>query len=332
MKRSGFVAVVMVTLVLAALVTAAPAWAADAGTRDKELVVDVSKLTEAVEKATAPIYQRTQSTRLKEKFTAVNDILAQKDVDKQKLVGSLKELQQELDAFTKDWDEITAPLWQGQDTIAETADKVRNMMARGRGGKPSSELKPIMDNYERRLTSIAKAIQDEKDPERAARLRTAFQNVLSLQKLVSASATLNLTPASQAVYAQTVKALTGLEAQLTNAAFEVEKARVVLVSQSSFIREYVGVMEGLIAAEDLSKELARMRDAGKGIGALAYSVRDLTQETQKFAQMMDGFAGKLAANIETETAKMAADNAATLGEDVDVDAEIQKYAARAANK
>jgi len=327
MKRTAFAAICVAALLMAS----GPVWAADKGTRDRELVVDVSKLTEAVHKATEPMYQRTQSTRLKEKFAAVNDVLAQKEVDKTRLIQALKELQHELVDFTRDWDEITAPLWEGQDTIAKTIKKVRDLMARGRGSTLSAELKPILDNYERRLGSIAKAIQEEKDPERAARLRAAFQHVLSLKKLVEASSTLNLTPASQAVYAQTVKALTGLEAQLTNAAFEVEKARVVLVSQSTFIKEYIDIMEGLVAAENLSKGLARMREAGEGIVVLGVVMKDLTKKTQKFAVRMDGFVGKLAANIETGTAKMAADNAAALPENVDIEAEIQKYAAGAAN-
>ena len=303
-------------------------WAAGAA-RDKELVVDVSKLTEAVQKATEPLYQRTQSTRLKERFATVNQVLEKEKVDKARLVESLKDLQKELDDFTRNWNEVTDPLWEQQEVIAGTADKVRALMAKGSGGAPSSELKPILDNYERRLQAMAKAIQEEKDPERAARLRSAFGNVLSLRKLVEQSSNLNLTPASQAVYAQTVKALSGLEGQLTTAAFEVEKARIVLVSQSGFIRDYIGIMEGLISAEQLSKELARMKDAGKGIGALAFSVRDLTEETRKFAEMMSGFSGKLAANIEADTAKMAADSAASLPPDVDVDAEILKYAGKA---
>lgn len=296
-----------------------------ARTADQEKIIDVGKLTEAMEKATAPIGQRMQKTDLTARFEAVNRLLEEDGADKKQLVQALKDLQTEIDSFTDDWDSVVSPLWEGQEAISDTVSRVRGLLARGRGAQPSSKTKAVLDNYDRRLSSLATAIKEEQDPTRQQRLKTVFANVLALRKLVEHGSSINLGPASEAVYAKMIRALTGLEAQLTQATFQVEKARVVLVCQSEFIQEYVAIMEGLIEAEELATMLSDMQGAGTGVGGLAMDVSDLTKQVEQFSAMMDGFADKLAESIEASTDKMA-EEMDTFDPGVDVDEEIEKYA------
>ncbi|NOX55367.1 MAG: hypothetical protein GXP27_13205 [Planctomycetes bacterium] len=125
-----------------------------------------------------------------------------------------------------------------------------------------------------------------------------------------------------------VQALSGLQDQLTMATFEVEKVRVVLVSEAEFVGNYVDILDGMVSAEQLAKTLGDMKTAGKGVGALALDVGDLKTQAEDFAGMMNDFAGKLAESIETETAKIAerVEESPEM-KNVDIDAEIRKYAA-----
>jgi len=302
--------------------------AADEGTRDREKIIDVASLTKAMERATTPVAERMKTSQLKERFAEVKQILQADQVDKDKLLTALKALKSEMSSFTDEWESVVKPLWDGQEAIAATIDKVRAVMARGEGGGRSARTKALLTNYDARLQSLAQAIQAEKDPKRKERLRGVFANILSLRKLVESVGRVNLGPATEALQLKIVRALSSLQDQLTMATFEVEKVRVILVSEAEFVANYVDILEGMISAEDLAKTLGEMKTAGKGVGALALDVGQLKSQAEDFAGMMNGFAGKLAESIEAETAKIAerVEDSPEL-EGVDIDAEIRRYAA-----
>lgn len=324
MKSSRFI----LTLLAAAIcLPAVDALADGEGTRDREKIIDVQSLTEAMQKATEPVAHRMKTSKLKERFAEVKTLLEAKEVDKEKLLESLKALKAEMDSFTDDWETVVKPLWDGQEALAKTIDKVRAVMASGEGGAQSAKTKALLENYDTRLQSLARAIQTETDPKRKERLRTIFANVLSLRKLVESVGRVNLGPATEALQIKIVQALSGLQDQLTMATFEVEKVRVILVSESEFVGNYVDILDGMVSAEKLAKALGDMKTAGTGVGALTLDVGELKTQAEDFASMMNGFASKLADSIETETAKVAerVEDSPEL-KNVDIDAEIRRYA------
>jgi len=317
---------VITSAVLLALLATGGMVAAAEQTADREKIIDVDRLREALDGATEPISKRMQSTTIEEKFDRVNALLEQENTDKRELLQALEELKAEIDQFTGDWQEVMRPLWDGQDAIAETADRVRLLLARGGSGRPTEEVKAIMDGYDQRLTSLAKAIKAEQDQKRRAWLKRVFANVLSLRKLMERGLGPDLTPARKALYVKTIKAMANLEAALTQATFEVEKARVVLVTQSDFIGQYIDVMSGLIEAEDLAKMLGELEETGQGVTGLSLDVQGLVRKSQEFAERMDGFAGKLVESIESETAKVTDQMETPELQGVDLEDEIERYA------
>jgi len=317
----------IVTLLALVLCLPAMPCLADDGTRDREKIIDVKSLTEAMAKATEPVAQRMKTSQLKERFAEVKTILNAKDVDKEKLVAALKALRTEMKSFTDDWETVVKPLWDGQEALAKTINKVRAVMAQGDGGGNSAKTKALIENYDKRLRTLAQAVQAETDPQRKKRLRAVFANILSLRKLLGSVGRVNLGPATEALQVRIVQALSRLQDQLTMATFEVEKVRVILVGESEFVGNYVDILEGMVSAEKLAKTLGGMKTAGKGIGAMALDVGDLKTQAEGFAGMMNNFAGKLAKSIETETAKIAdrVEDSPEL-KNVDIDTEIRKYA------
>ena len=296
-------------------------------TADRERIIDVSQLTEAMQRATEPIGQRLRTSKLKEQFEAVNELLKQPEIDKRELINALNGLQGEISAFTDDWDQVAAPLWEGQKAIGKTIDRVRSLLARGEIGQPSEKTEALLQNYDKRLRSLAKAIEKESDEVRRERLKIVFANVLGLRDLTEKAGSVNLGPAREAVYAKIVRALQGVETQLTSTAFALEKARIVLVSQGEFVDAYTDIMTGLVDAEDLVAMLNDMKDAKSDFAPLVQNLGDLAKQGDQFAMLMDDFAGRLAETIEGETAKLAENlEADTLSIGLDVDEAIKQYA------
>ena len=320
--------IILTLLAVAICLPAVASQVGTEGTRDREKIIDVRSLTEAMQKATDPVAQRMKTSKLKNHFAEVRSILGAKEVDKEKLIAALKALQGEMEGFTDDWETVVKPLWDGQDALSKTIDKVRGMMAQGGSGEQSAKTKALAKSYDARLRTLAKAIQTETDTRRKERLRSVFANVLSLRKLIENVGRVNLGPATEALQIKIVQALSGLQDQLTMATFEIEKVRVLLISEAEFVGNYVGILEGMVAADDLAKSLGDTRTAGKGVGALALGVGELKTQAEGFATMMNAFAGKLAESIENETAKVAGriEDSPEL-KNVDIDAEIRRYAA-----
>ena len=297
-----------------------------AAIKDKEQVIDVAGLSRVMEKASAEFVKKMRQSQLRERFRDVNELLEQENVDKSRLIRALQALQSEMFKFTSNWNEATEPLWEAQERIGQTVDRVRMLLARGRGGQLSEKTTAMLANYDARLTNLAKAIKAEQDEKRKAQLKIVFANVIALRKLVSQTGTIDLNPARQAVYAKIVRALTSLEAALTVSSFQLERARILLASEAEFVATYSEILQGVVDAEDLARELARLRSEGKSIGALASGIGDMSKEIAGFTQGVDGLFGKLTANIEMETAKIGDQiEASDLG-DIDVDDEIAKYA------
>ena len=103
-------------------------------TKDREQIIDVAALTEAMQQATEPVTQRMRTSRRKQRFAHVKEVLDQKQVDKEQLLTALYDLADEMNTFMADWAQVTSPLWEAQDTIGKTIDKVRSMMAGSDGG------------------------------------------------------------------------------------------------------------------------------------------------------------------------------------------------------
>lgn len=309
------------------LLLAGTAWADDVP--DVERIIDVERLRQSIEEATRPIGERLTQTRLTERFERVNELLEEEEVDKSRLMDALRELQQEMDAFTANWESgVAEPLWDGQSAVAETADRVRLLLARGQAAEPREQTAELLDNYDLRLESLANAIKAERDELRRQRLKSMFENVLALRRLVEQSDRIDLEPATEQVHARIVHALASLENQLTATVFQMERVRIILASQSEFVGQYTEILAGLIEAEGVARMLAEMGNAGTGVGALALDVDQLTAQIEQFSSMADGLAGKLAESIEVETERIADRLALYREEPIDIWEEIERYATR----
>lgn len=274
-------------------------------TLDKEKIIDVEKLKTTLNEATMPISSRLKKSKLLEQFKKVNGLLGEKEIKKELLLEELQHLKDEMNSFTRDFGEITDPLWKAEEKIGETVNKVRLMLARGKSGKPTKKVQSMLKNYDRRLSSLAKAIEKEKDESRRKRLRIIFANVLSLKELMQKSGSIDLSPASEAVNVKIIRSLTELETALTNAIFSVERTRVVLKSQSEWISTYCEILRGLIESENLANMLGQMSNSGQDLSVLNGKMGELNGLCSKFNRMMNNFASNLADNISTQTSRIA---------------------------
>jgi len=319
LKRSMLIVIFVVGIL------ASGAWAASKRTTDSEKIIDVAKLKAALNEATMPISGRLKDSKLLDQFKKVNSLLEEDEVPKELLLKELKGLKQEMDGFTADFQSCVDPLWEAEESIGETVNRVRTMLAQGKSGEPTKRAKALLKNYDQRLENLAKTIEGEKNEERKKRLRIVFANVLSLRDLVEKSGSINLGPASEAVYIKILTSLTNLELALTNATFSIERTKVVLEGQSEWVGNYCQILEGLIEAENLSNVLAQMNDAGEGIASLNSEVGELSGLSKKFTNMMDKFASKIADHINSQTSDMT--HVVNI-ENVDIDKKIQEYASR----
>jgi hypothetical protein len=317
-KRATIAAVLSASL-------AAPVFAQQA--TDREKIVDVAGLRAAMDHATSGIRSQLEQSTLPQKFETVSRLLRQPDVDKSELVAALQSLQGEMDAFTVDWEtDVAGPLWDGQETLAGTIDRVRMILAKTAKGKPSTKVEQRLAYFDKRLESLAKAIKSESDETRRLRLKTVFSNVLALRKLV-AGYPKDVGTASDTVHLKLLQALTTLESQLLGATFQIERARVVLEQESEIVGLYVGVLDGVLEAEALLAMMSDMQSGGVGLGEMVVDLDGLEGQIRTFASATDGFLGGMADTLQQKTEEIAVDMPrATVGADVEQASE--QYASR----
>jgi hypothetical protein len=294
----------IVICLLLVLLASSQCLLAASGTTDREQIINVEKLKASLDEATTPISERINRSQLMQKFESVNNLLEQKEVDKEKLVQALEELRNEMDGFTDNWSEITDPLWKGQEAIGQTIEKVRIMLARTNTGEPSEKVRKSLENYDKRLSNLAKTIKNEKNEERSKRMKMIFANVLALRQLTERAGMIDLGPAQQAVYVKIIEALSNLEVALTNSTFQIEKTRIILEGQAEFVGNYVDILKGLIESEKLAKILGQMNSAGDGIAVLGGDLTELNQKCEAFANNMNALAEKLSDSISAQTSEM----------------------------
>jgi len=299
-----------------------PVCQAATGTVDREYVFNPEELKAALDEATSPFSQRITDSQLFEKFDTVNQLLKEKDIDKQKLLDALNGLQSEMTEFTQDWGEVTEPLWAGQDAIGKTIDKVRGLLARSAKGEPTAKAKESLKRYDKRLSDMAAAIKNEVNEERRKRLKQVFANVLSLRQLTEQAGMIDLGPAQQSVYVKIIDSLSNLEMALTNSTFEVEKVRIVLEGQSDFINTYSEILGGVIEAELLATMLNKMSGAGQGIGGLGVAVESFNNKIGEFTDSMGPIMQRLTSSIDTQTADIV--QVSDYNEE-DLDRQIEAY-------
>jgi len=319
----------MVATPLTVTLLGPPVLAQQAGTPDRERIIEIDSLKEVVGDATGGIQARMDESVLEYKFERVNELLNAKDLDKPELLNTLHDLREEMDGFTANWEsEVAGPLWNGMDSIARTADQVRAVLARGKSGELGEKVQKRLQQYDHRLTQLADAIHAEADERRRERLRMTFAHVRTLRDLVEAFGRVNLGPTTERVYSRLVEALVALENQLTNAAFQVERVHLVLTTQSEFIGDYTEILAGVIDAEDLAKWLDEMESEGKGIGALATNVEGLTRYVSDFTEGADRLLLRLTESIELQSERFGAAHDPSRGSGFDVDHEIERYRSR----
>jgi len=311
-------------LLLIGMLTAGLALGADAGqsTTDSERIIDVEKLRASLNEATSPIAKRVKESKLVERFETVTNLLQDKDIDKDLLLQALGSLRDEMYSFTRNWSELTEPLWKGQDAIGQTIDKVRTMLASSTTGEPSAKVKTLLQNYDKRLSGLAATIKQEKNEERKKRLKLVFANVLSLRQLTERAGMIDLGPAQQAVYVKIIESLSNLEVALTNSTFQVERTRIILAGQAEFVGNYVDILRGLIESEKLAKVLGDMNTAGDGIGALAGDLGGLNGKIKDFTSHMNALAERLSISIDTQTSPMIT---VSDFDEQDIDKMIEQY-------
>lgn len=303
----------------------APGANADKGTTDTERIIDVEQLRASLSQATSPISKRIKQSKLIERFDAVNALLQDKDIDKELLLQALEDLKDEMSSFTDNWSELSEPLWKGQEAIGATIDKVRVMLARSTSGEPSEKVKALLQNYDKRLSSLATAVKNETNEERKKRLKLVFANILALRQLTQRAGMIDLGPAQQAVYVKIIESLSNLEVALTNSTFQVERTRIILAGQAEFIGNYVDVLRGLIESEKLAKVLTEMNTAGEGIGVLAGDLGALSGKIKDFTNHMNALAERLSININAQTSVMVD---VIDFDEVDIDKKIEEYSAK----
>lgn len=302
--------------------------------QDKEKLIDVASLEEAMNRATTPLAQRVEASKLGEAFAGVNELLRSSSVDKTQLITALRTLSDEIGRFTENWDaEVAGPMWDAQDAVGGTIGKIRSLLAKGDPQQVDRETQAKLDGYDRRLETLALQIQNETDPMRAERMRLIFANIRSLRDIVQATGSFNLGSAREALYVKTIRALAALEAQLTNAMFEIERVRLILSAEGEFITEYVDLLEGLVEAQTLARMLSASGEGSElGIGSLVDQIGQLSLKSDELGFEMDLFVEELAENIEIQTEQIADDVQVRRLGGINVDDEVSRYADQARAK
>jgi uncharacterized damage-inducible protein DinB len=300
------------------------------GVKDSEQIIDIDKITQAVQKSTEPLYRSLEDTRLKERFEKVKKLLASGKVERDELLEALKDLRGGIDSFTDKWESIVDPLWAGQDALAEAIDKIRSKVPADGDGELPEKITKLLDTYDERLTDLATKIKATEDETRKKRLTKIFQNVLSLRRFTERLGRSGIHKVKARLMLRTVQILSRLQDQLMDATFELEKVRSILSSESDFINDYVELLQMARTAGDLLDMLREMRQSGQGLGGVPSKVVEVRKNASEITEGLTEASTDVLDELEAEIDQMGEDMKADLDEeqfdaDVDLDAEIEKY-------
>jgi len=273
-------------------------WAPIAGAQqaDREQFIDIEKLNQVITDATRSIAEPLRETRLSERFAEVNGLLQSEQVDKRALMAALDGLSTELSDFVGRLD--SSPLFDAEEQVGQTIDRVRMLMATGPTGTPKSKMKEAVAQHEKQLQQLVSAIDDETDPRRRQRLKIMFAHHLRLKRLKTQLGTVDLSDARMRVFAKTAEALDGLSTQLISAAFRTEEARTILAQQSEFLSTYVEILNGVVGAEEIARVLNGLGDAGTQLGPVIAELALIAEQAAEFGERMDAVALTLSDQIE----------------------------------
>ena len=273
-------------------------WAPIAGAQqaDREQFIDIEKLNQVITDATRSIAEPLRETRLSERFAEVNGLLQSEQVDKRALMAALDGLSTELSDFVGRLD--SSPLFDAEEQVGQTIDRVRMLMATGPTGTPKSKMKEAVAQHEKQLQQLVSAIDDETDPRRRQRLKIMFAHHLRLKRLKTQLGTVDLSDARMRVFAKTAEALDGLSTQLISAAFRTEEARTILAQQSEFLSTYVEILNGVVGAEEIARVLNGLGDAGTQLGPVIAELALIAEQAAEFGERMDAVALTLSYQIE----------------------------------
>ncbi len=298
--------------------------AAAAQQADREQFIDIQKLHQVITDATQSIAEPIRDSRLSARFSEVNDLLQNDQVDKRALVAALQSLSSELSTFVARLD--SAALFDAEKQVGETIDRVRMLMATGPSGKPKTEIRHEIAAHERQLGQLVKAIDHEPDPRRRQRLKIMFAHHLRLKRLKAQVGSVDLSDARMRVLAKTAEALGGLSTQLISAAFRTEEARTILDQQSQFLNTYVEILNGVVGAEEIARVLNGLGEAGSRLGPVIAELALIARQASEFGERMDAVALSLADQIELVGDKIAVQVDDTdLSLEMDIEAELERY-------
>ncbi len=300
-----------------------------AGVKDTEQIVDVDEISKAVQQSTEPLYKSLEDTQLKQKFDAVKELLDTGKVDKAELLARLKDLKVSIDQFTGNWENIVGPLWEGHEALAKAIDRIRSKVPADGDHKVPVKIQKLLDSYDSRLHDLAVKIKATEDPTRKKKLEKVFANMLSLRKFTERLGQAGIHRIKVNLMFRTVQILSKLQDQLMDATFELEKVRSILASESDFINDYVEILQMANTANDLLAMLRQMRADGTGLGGIPGKVGDVKISTEKITTGLTNASNSVLDDLESELAKMseemANDRSDAVYDQVDLDAEIDKY-------
>jgi hypothetical protein len=297
--------------------------------KDTEQIIDIEQITKAVKDSTEPLYKSLQETRLKERFEKVKSLLQVGDVEREELLGALKDLRSGIDSFTGQWESIVDPLWEGQEALAKAVEQIRMKIPTDGDGEMPEKVRKLLESYDGRLTDLADQIKSTRDPVRKKRLEKVFANVLSLRRFTERLGKAGIHRMKVKLMLRTVQILSRLQDQLLDATFELEKVRSILASESDFLADYVDLLKMAKTADQLLTILRNMREGGTGLGGIPAKVgdvRNLTDETTKgLTEASNSVLDDLEAEIDQMAGEMEDEASKTADNDFDLQAEIERY-------
>ena len=301
-------------------------WAPIAGAQqaDREQFIDIEKLNQVITDATRSIAEPLRETRLSERFAEVNGLLQSDQVDKRALMAALDGLSTELSDFVSRLD--SSPLFDAEEQVGQTIDRVRMLMATGPSGTPQSKMREAVAQHEKQLQQLVSAIDDETDPRRRKRLKIMFAHHLRLKRLKTQLGTIDLSDARMRVFAKTAEALDGLSTQLISAAFRTEEARTILAQQSEFLTTYVEILNGVVGAEEIARVLNGLGDAGTQLGPVIAELALIAEQAAEFGERMDAVALTLSDQIELVGDNIAVQvDQSNVSLELDIEHEMARY-------
>jgi hypothetical protein len=309
-----------------ALLPAAPSFGQHT---DREQIIDIERLNQVMADATQSLAEPLRETTLLQRFSEVNALLQSDQVDKRALVASLDGLAAELRTFVGKLD--STPLFEAEQQVGLTIDRVRMLMATGPSGKPSREIKEQVEAHEEQLRQLVEAIDEEPDPRRQQRLKLMFAHHLRLKRLKQQMGSVDLSDARMRVLARTALALDSLSTQLISAAFRTEEARLILGQQSEFVSTYVEILNGLVGAEEIARVLNGLGDSGSQLAPVIAELATIASQAAEFGEKMDEVAMSLSDQIDIVGGNIADQvQEPELLLEMDLEREMDRYRAKAA--